>query len=61
MGDMTNIFLIGLGVIGVMQLFIVWKLASMRGGAGQGDGQQFEQLRFELSRLDGGISAQLQS
>ncbi len=50
-----------LGVIGALLLFIVWKLSTMHGGIVQGDGQQIEQLRMELSRLDGGIRAQLQS
>ncbi len=58
---MTIELWVGFGVIGALLLFIVWKLSTMRGGIGQGDGQQVEQLRMELSRLDGAIRAQLQS
>jgi len=52
---------IGFGAVGALLLLIAWKLFAAGGAAGQGDGQQIEQLRIELSRLDGAIRAQLQS
>ena len=58
---MTSWMLVGLGLIGALQLFILWKLFTLPAATGQGDGQQLEQLRMELSRLDGSIRAQLQS
>src|SRR3989338_10309483 len=52
---------IGFGVIGALLLLIARNLFTLGGAAGQCDGQQIEQLRMELSRLDGAIRAQLQS
>ena len=50
-----------LGVIGALLLIVLWRLFTLPAATGQGDGQQLEQLRMELSRLDGAIRAQLQS
>lgn len=57
---MTIEAMIGFGVLGVLLLIVLWKLFTLP-AAGQGDGQQLEQLRMELSRLDGAIRTQLQS
>ena len=54
--------LLGFGLIGILLLIILWKLFTQQVGSGQGsDSKQLEQLRMELSRLDGAIRAQLQS
>ena len=53
--------MIGFGVIGVLLLAVLWRLFTLPAATGQGDGQQLEQMRMELSRLDGAIRAQLQS
>ena len=53
--------MIGFGVIGALLLIVLWRLFTLPAATGQGDGQQLEQLRMELSRLDGSIRAQLQS
>ena len=53
---------LGFGLIGILLLIILWKLFTQQVASGQGsDGKQLEQLRMELSRLDGAIRAQLQS
>jgi DNA recombination protein RmuC len=57
---MTAEIMVGLGVIGLL-LIVLWRLTALRGADGQGNGQQLEQLRIELSRLDGSVSAHLQS
>lgn len=59
---MTIETMIGFGVIGALLLIALWKLFTLQVASGQGgDGKQIEQLRMELSRLDGSIRAQLQS
>ena len=54
-----TIFLIGLGLITLLLFLILWKLFSLP--VGQGENPQLEQLRMELSRLDGATRSQLQS
>ena len=56
-----TIEMIGFGVIGILLLFILWKIIALKSSNAQGDGAQIEQLRMELSRLDGSVRAQLQS
>ncbi len=51
--------MIGFGAIGALLLVVLWKLFAAQ--SAQGNGQQLEQLRMELSRLDGAIRVQLQS
>ncbi|MDD3883510.1 MAG: DNA recombination protein RmuC [Gallionella sp.] len=54
-----TILLIGLGLITLLLFLILWKLFSLP--AGQSENPQLEQLRLELSRLDGATRSQLQS
>jgi DNA recombination protein RmuC len=54
-------FVIGFALVGILLLIILWKLFTQSSLGGQGDGKQLEQLRLELSRLDGAIHAQLHS
>ena len=53
--------MIGFGVTGILLVVILFKLFSQQAVTGQGDGHKIEQLRMELSRLDGAIRAQLSS
>jgi len=53
--------MVGFAAICVLLLLILWKLSTQKGLNPEGDGKQLEQLRMELSRLDGAIRAQLQT
>lgn len=58
---MTLEAMIALGLIGALQLIILWKVVTLRNSADGSDDPRIDQLRMELSRLDGAIRAQLQS
>ena len=58
---MTIETMIGFGVIGTLLLTILWKIFTQPSASRPEDSQKIEQLRMELSRLDGSIRAQLQS
>lgn len=52
-----TILLIGLGLITLLLFLILWKLFSLP--AGQSENPQLEQLRLELSRLEGVMQSQM--
>lgn len=53
--------MVGFGLIGLLLLLVLWKLFTLRALTEGGDVQRIDQLRMELSRLDGAIRAQLQA